>query len=79
LQKIEPNIRLLAQTYEITREEALQFVCNGVAVNGYYITPRLTRRLEQILGREGIEPIVVELSEFQKTGASIASLKMLLP
>ncbi|MGA3125487.1 MAG: arginine deiminase-related protein [Candidatus Korobacteraceae bacterium] len=73
------RIRLLAHTYEITREEALQFVCNGVSVNGYYITPRLTRRLEQILGREGIEPIVVELSEFQKAGASIASLKMLLP
>jgi len=73
------RIRLLAQTYEITREEALQFVCNGVSVNGYYITPRLTRRLEQILGREGIEPIVVELSEFQKVGGSIASLKMLLP
>ena len=41
-------------------------------VNGYYITPRLTRRLEQILGKEGIEPIVVELSEFQKAGGSVA-------
>jgi N-dimethylarginine dimethylaminohydrolase len=73
------RIRLLAQTFEVTREDALQFVCNGVSVNGYYITPQLTRRLEQILGREGIEPIVVELSEFQKAGGSVASLKMLLP
>jgi N-dimethylarginine dimethylaminohydrolase len=73
------RIRLWAETFEVTREEALQFICNGVAVNGHYITPRLTRRLEQILGREGIEPIVVELSEFEKAGGSVASLKMLLP
>lgn len=73
------QIRSCAQTFEVTREEALQFVCNGVSVNGYYITSRMTRRLEQILGREGIEPIVVELSEFQKAGGSVASLKILLP
>ncbi len=73
------SIRHWAQTYEVSREEALQFVCNGISVNGYYITPRLTRRLEQILGSEGIEPIVVELSEFQKSGGSAAALKMLLP
>lgn len=72
-------IRNLARTFDVTREDALQFVCNGVSVNGYYITPKLTRRLEQILGKEGIEPIVVELSEFQKAGGSVASLKMLLP
>jgi N-dimethylarginine dimethylaminohydrolase len=73
------RIRSCAQTFEVTREEALQFVCNGVSVNGYYITPRVTRRLEEILAKEGIEPIVVELSEFQKAGGSVASLKMLLP
>jgi N-dimethylarginine dimethylaminohydrolase len=50
-----------------------------VAVNGYYITARLSRRLEQILGEEGIDPIVVDLSEFHKAGGSVASLKMLLP
>ncbi len=73
------RMRFWAETFEVTREEALQFICNGVAVNGYYITPRLTARLEQILSREGIEPIVVELSEFEKAGGSVASLKMLLP
>ena len=57
----------------------MQFVCNGISVNGYYITAKLSRHLEQILGREGIEPIVVELSEFHKAGGSVASLKMLLP
>ncbi len=73
------RIRMWAQTYEVTREEALRFACNGVSVNGFYIAPQLNLRLEQILGREGIEPIVVDLSEFQKAGGSVASLKMLLP
>jgi N-dimethylarginine dimethylaminohydrolase len=73
------RIRLWANTFEVTREEALQFLCNGVSVNGYYITPQLSRHLEQVLVREGIEPIVVDLSEFQKAGGSVASLKMLLP
>jgi N-dimethylarginine dimethylaminohydrolase len=73
------RIRIWAQTFEVTREEALRFVCNGVSVNGYYITPQLNHRLEQILGREGIEPMVVDLSEFHKAGGSVASLKMLLP
>ena len=62
------QIRSCAQIFEVPREEALQFVCNGVSVNGYYITPRMTRRLEQVLGREGIEPIVVNVSEFDKAG-----------
>jgi N-dimethylarginine dimethylaminohydrolase len=73
------SIRQCARSYEVTREEALQFVCNGVAVNGYYITPRLSHRLEKILSREAIEPIVVNLSEFEKAGGSVSSLKMLLP
>lgn len=73
------QIRNTTHTLEVTREEALHFECNGVSVNGYYITPRLSRRLEQILGGEGIEPIVVDLSEFEKAGGSVASLKMLLP
>lgn len=73
------QIRDASQTFEVTREEALQFECSGVSVNGYYITSRLSRKLEQILGREGIEPILVDLSEFHKAGGSVAGLKMLLP
>jgi N-dimethylarginine dimethylaminohydrolase len=73
------GIRQRANVYEVSREDALQFVCNGVSVNGYFITARLSRRVEQVLGIEGIEPIVVDLSEFHKAGGSVASLKMLLP
>jgi N-dimethylarginine dimethylaminohydrolase len=35
--------------------------------------------LELILAGHSIEAIVVDLSEFQKAGGSVASLKMLLP
>jgi N-dimethylarginine dimethylaminohydrolase len=73
------RIRNWARTFEVTRDEALQFVCNGVAVNGYYITSWINRRVRQILEKLGLETIVVELSEFQKAGGSVASLKMLLP
>lgn len=73
------TIRECANVYEVSREDALQFVCNGISVNGYYIAPRLSRQLEQVLGIEGIEPITVDLSEFHKAGGSAASLKMLLP
>lgn len=73
------HIRSWAQTFEVTREEAHQFVCNGISVNRCYITSQLSRRLEETLSREGIEPIIVDLSEFHKAGGSVASLKMLLP
>jgi N-dimethylarginine dimethylaminohydrolase len=72
-------VRKRAHTYEVSREDALQFVCNGVCANGFYITARLSRSLEHVLGIEGIEPVLVDLSEFHKAGGSVASLKMLLP
>lgn len=72
-------IRDAVMVYEVPRNEALQYVCNGISINGYYITPRMTRRLEQILGEEGLDPIVVELSEFHKAGGSAAALTMRLP
>jgi N-dimethylarginine dimethylaminohydrolase len=73
------RIRMWAETFDVTREEALQFACNGVSVNGYYIAPVMNDRMEQILRKQGIEPIAVDLSEFRKAGSSVASLKMLLP
>ncbi len=72
-------IRASTNLHEVTREDALHFICNGVSVNGFYITPHISKRLEQILGAEGIEPLPVELGEFHKAGGSVAQLKMLLP
>jgi len=73
------ELRSKVRTYEVTREEALKMVCNGVSVNGRYITPVLTPSLERALAKENVEPIVVDTSEFAKSGGSVCCLKMMLP
>jgi len=61
--------------HELSREEALQFMGNGIAVNGRFLTPRLTPNLSRILAEEGITPVVVETSEFEKSGGSAFCMK----
>jgi len=61
--------------YHLTREEALQFIANGIAVNGRFITPRLTANLSRILAKEGLTPVVVDTSEFEKSGGSVFCMK----
>jgi N-dimethylarginine dimethylaminohydrolase len=61
--------------HELTRNEALQFMGNGIVANGRFITPRLTRNLEQILAQEGLTPVVVDTSEFEKSGGSVFCMK----
>jgi N-dimethylarginine dimethylaminohydrolase len=48
---------------------------NGIVANGRFITPRLTRNLEQILAQEGLTPVVVDTSEFEKSGGSVFCMK----
>jgi arginine dihydrolase len=64
--------------YPVTRDEALRFVCNGVAANGTYILPAQTPRVEQALQKESICPVLVDTSEFEKSGGSIFCMKMFL-
>ena len=64
--------------YPVTRDEALRFVCNGVAANGTYIMPARTPRVEQALQRENICPVLVDTSEFEKSGGSVFCMKMFL-
>jgi N-dimethylarginine dimethylaminohydrolase len=61
--------------HELTRNEALQFMGNGIVANGRFITPRLTPNLEQILAQEGLTPVVVDTSEFEKSGGSVFCMK----
>ena len=61
--------------YELTRDEALQFMGNGIVINGRFITPRLTENLCQILERENLVPVVVDTSEFEKAGGSVFCMK----
>ena len=68
-----------AYVYEVTEEEALGFVCNGVSANGQFITSRMTPNLERALQAEKINPVLVDTSEFEKSGGSVCCLKQFMP
>ncbi|MBV8051380.1 MAG: hypothetical protein JOZ80_09340 [Acidobacteriaceae bacterium] len=59
------------RVHELTRDEAIQFMGNGIVANGRFITPRLSENLSRILAQERLRPVVVETSEFEKSGGSV--------
>lgn len=63
------------RTHELTREEALNFMGNGIVTNGRYITSHLNPHLEGMLRQEGLEPLLVDTSEFEKSGGSAFCMK----
>jgi N-dimethylarginine dimethylaminohydrolase len=73
LHKIWKRVHLL------TAEEAHRFMGNGIVVNGSYITPYVTPPLEAILHEEGLTPVAVDTSEFEKAGGSCFCMKTFLP
>jgi N-dimethylarginine dimethylaminohydrolase len=75
LEKIRGGFKRI---HELSREEAVQFMGNGIVANGRFITPRLTPNLSQILAKEGLTPVVVETSEFEKSGGSVFCMKAFL-
>jgi N-dimethylarginine dimethylaminohydrolase len=64
--------------YELTRDEAVQFMGNGIVANGRFLTPHLNEHLCQILTKEDLTPIVVDTSEFEKSGGSVFCMKAFL-
>ena len=64
--------------HELSAEEAHHFMVNGIVANGRYITPRATPNLTQILSREGLTPVLVDTSEFEKSGGSAFCMKVFL-
>jgi N-dimethylarginine dimethylaminohydrolase len=66
------------RVHELAREDALQFMLNGVVANGKFITSRTTLRLDEILQQEGLAPVVVATSEFEKSGGSVFCMKTFL-
>lgn len=66
----------IPRIYEVDREDALKFVCNGVSANGKFITPALTHCVREALSREDLEPVLLDTSEFLKSGGSICCLKL---
>lgn len=71
--------RFWKRIHELTSDEAHKFMGNGIVSNGYYITPYLTPHLESILQQEGLAPVIVETSEFEKAGGSVFCMKTFLP
>jgi N-dimethylarginine dimethylaminohydrolase len=63
----------------LTAEEAHRFMGNGIVINGSYITPYITPQLEAILHQEGLAPVIVDTSEFEKAGGSCFCMKTFLP
>ena len=64
--------------HELTREEAVGFMGNGIVANRHYITPRVTPNLQNILAREGLTAVVIDTSEFEKSGGSVFCMKSLI-
>jgi N-dimethylarginine dimethylaminohydrolase len=73
LQAIRQNC---ARVYEVKREDGLKFACNGVSVNGRFITPHLSPLVDRALQCEGLKPVLVDTSEFEKSGGSVGCLKL---
>ena len=63
----------------LTADEAHRFMGNGIVAGGNYVTPHITPQLEQSLQREGLKPVVVDTSEFEKAGGSCFCMKVELP
>ena len=67
-----------ARVHELSREEAHEFMGNGIAVNGRFVTPHLNGNLSRILAQEGLAPVVIDTSEFEKSGGSVFCMKAFL-
>jgi arginine dihydrolase len=67
------------RVHELTADEAHKFMGNGIVANGRYLTPYITPHLESILSQEGLEPVVIDTSEFEKSGGSLFCMKTCLP
>jgi N-dimethylarginine dimethylaminohydrolase len=75
---LEVICRQWSRVHELSRDEALGFMANGIVANGHYITPRLTPNLANILEQENLRPVVVDTSEFEKSGGSAFCMKCVL-
>lgn len=65
--------------HELTVDEAHRFMGNGIVAGPNYITPYVTPHLEGMLNEEGLTPLIVDTSEFEKSGGSVFCMKVFLP
>ena len=67
--------RAWPRLYEMPRDDAMHFVCNGVAVNGRVIGSHLSKALSRALDAENLTFVNIDLSEFEKGGGSVFCMK----
>jgi N-dimethylarginine dimethylaminohydrolase len=67
-----------SRIHQLTRDEALAFLANGIVANGRYITPHITPNLSRILQEEDLTAVIVDTSEFAKSGGSAFCMKAVL-
>jgi N-dimethylarginine dimethylaminohydrolase len=67
------------RVHELTADEAHKFMGNGIVANGRYLTPYVTPHLEEILRQESLDPVILDTSEFEKSGGSLFCMKAFLP
>jgi len=72
---LQEILRGFQRIHTLSREEALQFVGNGIVANRHFLTPRVTPNLARILTGEGLTAVAVETSEFEKSGGSLFCMK----
>ena len=65
--------KLWKRVHLLDAEEAHEFIGNGIVVNDRYIAPRMTPQIERILGEEGFSPVIVDTSEFEKSGEVVSA------
>jgi N-dimethylarginine dimethylaminohydrolase len=63
------------RVHELSRAEALQFMGNGIVANDRFITSRLSPNVSEVLAQEGLTPVLVDTSEFEKSGGSVFCMK----
>ncbi len=67
------------RVHELTSDEAHTFMGNGIVAGRRYLTPRITPHLEGVLHQEGLVPVILDTSEFEKAGGSLFCMKAFLP
>lgn len=77
-QTLEEVREYFLRVHEITEQEAAGFIGNGIVAHGYFLVGRVTANLERILERENLRAVVVDTSEFEKSGGSCFCMKCFL-
>src|ERR1051326_1234176 len=63
------------RVHELSQDESRQLMGNGIVANGRFIVPRMSDNLSKILSSEGLTPLLLDTSEFEKSGGSVFCMK----